>query len=352
MQFLTVDYQAGQPAQDLTNFYNTYGAQGWALAQLDLVDSVTRRAIFEQMGNVEFLVVDYPTGKTPTDLSSDMNVYGVDGWQLAAVDLYRYDTRRAIMARGPGVGGGTGGAMTWVPYTGPPQSFNAQDLTRDGDWTMVANKATSDRPAPQPSGAEENLLPIWTATRLSARATYTVYNEWTLAQAGWIDKYGGDVILGNVGATHTITLSINGVVKDTFTAVPNVDGPYFHDITPILVMIGAVVRVTVRVTLVGNNLMYWDQQVGLFASAPVYCSLAQGSKDGAAASTTAYSCHLMFVPGTASPDWDVVAYGGAASGGGGSISEAPGDGNTYGRMNGAWNWVIAHENDKFDGGSF
>jgi hypothetical protein len=210
--------------------------------------------------------------------------------------------------------------MRWVPYTGPPQNFLAQDLTRDGDWTMVANKNTSARPAPQASGAEEDLLPLWTPTTQSARATYTVLNEWTLNTAGWIDQYGVDVLAQNVGAVHTITLRVNAVVKDTFTTTPNTAETYWHDITPVLVLSGAVVRVTLQVTQISNNLMYWEQQPGLFSTVPVYCSLAQGAKDAGALGTTAYGCHLLFTPGTASPDWDVVAYGGAAAGGGGGVA--------------------------------
>jgi hypothetical protein len=208
---------------------------------------------------------------------------------------------------------GTG--LRWVPYTGPPQSFTAQDLTRDGDWTMAANKNTSARPAPQPTGAEEDLLPAWTPTQQSARATYTVYNEWTTNTAGWLDQYGADVLAPNLGAAHAITLSVGGTVKDTFTATPTVAGTYWHDITPIVVASGTVIRVTLQVTQVANNLMYWLQQTGLFTTAPVYCSLAQGSKDGAAAGSTGYGCHVLLVPGAASPDWDVVAFGGAAGGG-------------------------------------
>jgi hypothetical protein len=37
--------------------------------------------------------------------------------------------------------------------------------------------------------------------------------------------------------------------------------------------------------------------------------------NGGAQTTTAYGCHLLFTPGTASPDWDIVAFGGAAGGG-------------------------------------
>src|SRR5215471_2617103 len=195
------------------------------------------------------------------------------------------------------------GAMSWVPYTGSGQAFLNQNLTRDGDWTMVANKNTSTRPAPQPSGAEEDLLPAWTPNLLNVRASYTLYNEWTLNTGGWIERFGTDILSQNVPASHTITLAINGIVKDAFTAVPNTSGTYWHDITPIIVASGAVIRVTVQVTEVANNQMYWQESAGLFSTAPTYCSLAVGSKDGAAPGTTAYGCHLMFVPGTASPDW-------------------------------------------------
>jgi hypothetical protein len=232
-----------------------------------------------------------------------------------------------------------GGYMHWAPYTGTGQAFNNQNMTRDGDWTMVANKNTTARPAPQPSGSEEDLLPVWTPTTSSANAGYTLYNEWTLSTAGWINQYGADVIAQNVNAQHVITLRVGGVTKDTFTATPNASGIYWHDITPLVVASGSVIRVSLQVNQPPNNL-YWYQQVNLFSSAPVYCSGAVGSKDGAVAGTTAYGCHLLFTPGAGSPDWDVVAFGGAAAGGGAGVAEAPLDGTTYGRLNAQWTPVL------------
>ena len=261
---------------------------------------------------------------------------GTDAVPDTTIESSKYNTNVADVEQDlntprPIVAGGTGAssadqarqnlfATRWNPYTGSGQSFVKGDITRDGDWTMVANKNTSDRPAPQASGTEEDLLPPWTPTTQSARATYTVYNEWTVNTAGWIDQYGGDVLSANVGATHTITLSINGTVKDTFTSAPVTAQLYWHDITPIVVASGAVIRVTVKVTQVSNNNMYWQQQSALFTTAPVYCSLAVGSKDAGTADATAYGCHVMFIPGTSSPDWDVLAFGGA--GAGGAVSQA------------------------------
>lgn len=40
-----------------------------------------------------------------------------------------------------------------------PGSYNKDDVVRDGSWTMIANKDTNDRPAPQPEGDASFLLP-------------------------------------------------------------------------------------------------------------------------------------------------------------------------------------------------
>jgi hypothetical protein len=303
------------------------------------------------VGVIQYLVIDYPAGETPEQLTNDLNGYGASDWLLKSTDLAKTNVRRAIFQKnGTGVGGASAD-MTWVPYIGPPQSFNSQDTTRDGDWTMVANKATSDRPAPQATGSEEDLLPAWVPIQQNARATYIMYNEWTVNTGGWIDQYGGNVLAQNVNALHTITLAVNGVIKDTFTSTPANPIIYWHDITPIVIASGSVIRVTVKVNQIGNNQMYWQQQAGLFATPPTYCSLAVGSKDGAAVSDTAYDCHVMFIPGTMSPDWDVLAFGGSAAGAGagGGIAEAPTDGFLYGRINSAWSQAAA---TPLDGGSF
>jgi hypothetical protein len=77
-----------------------------------------------------------------------------------------------------------------------------------------------------------------------------------------------------------------------------------------------------QITSTGSN--SWFEQVGLFATPPTYCSLAVGSLNGAAGGTTAYNCHLRFIPGAASPNWDIVSYSGQASGGGGGGPEPVG----------------------------
>src|SRR6516165_5657190 len=209
---------------------------------------------------------------------------------------------------------GLGSTYTrWVPYTTLGQSFLPQNLTRDGDWTMVAKVATTARPAPQPTGPEEDLLPAWTPNRQAAVGALTIYNEWTVNTGGLIDQYGIDVLRQNVGDAHAISLSINGSVRDTFTAIMPTEELYFHNIAPIVVASGAVIRITMQISATGSN--SWFEQPGLFSTPPTYCSGAVGSLNGAAAGTTAYNCHVLFTPGTVSPDWDIVAFAGAGGGG-------------------------------------
>src|SRR5262245_20820758 len=344
IDYHVIEGQTGQPADQLSALYNQLGADGWKLNYVVDLYQNRRRAIFVQAGAVvEYYVTDYATGQDTAGVEATLDSLGADGWMLAQILAIKQDQRRAIMMRGPGVDGGGAAVdddVRWVPYTGPPQSFLVRDMTRDGKWTMVANKDTSDRPAPQPSGSEEDLLPVWVPAVQNARASYTVFNEWTLANDGWITRYGFEALQQNLGALHAISLQINGIEKDTVTFTPNVAQTLWCDITPIVVAVGAVIRVSAQVTQISNDAMYWQENSGLFATAPVYTTLARGSKDSGPMTDTAYGCHLMFAPGTASPDWDLVAYGGAAggAGGGGGIQEAPQDGKTYGRMNAAWEW--------------
>lgn len=53
---------------------------------------------------------------------------------------------------------GAGKLAFRVPYI-VGGTYNSQDVVRDGSWTMVANKTTTDRPAPQPSNNPQWVLP-------------------------------------------------------------------------------------------------------------------------------------------------------------------------------------------------
>lgn len=107
-----IDGATGIPADELSGLYNDLGADGWKLNHVVDLFQNRRRAIFVQAGAmVEYLVIDYATGQDSAAVESTLDSYGTDGWLLAQIIPLKQNQRRAIMMRGPGVdgGGGTGG---------------------------------------------------------------------------------------------------------------------------------------------------------------------------------------------------------------------------------------------------
>jgi len=68
-------------------------------------------------------------------------------------------------------------------------TYEENDVVRDGDWTMVANKQTSDRAAPQPIGSAvydlTGTLPLSTA---EFEGVVWTGAEYTLEAPGWINS--------------------------------------------------------------------------------------------------------------------------------------------------------------------
>jgi hypothetical protein len=137
--YLTIDYEMGQPPDQLAALFNGYGAQGWNLQSIEVKKYNARRAVFMATGTTEYLVIDYDAGNSAEVLTADLNGYGVDGWTLNQVDLARSNVRRAILVRGTGTGG-TGGGIEEAPaddktYGRKNTIWNwaiAQDETLDG----------------------------------------------------------------------------------------------------------------------------------------------------------------------------------------------------------------------------
>jgi hypothetical protein len=130
--YLTVDYTMGQTPQDLTAMFNIYGAQGWQIRAIEIAKYNERRVEFMQRsGSIEYLVIDYDAGKPAEILTDDLNGYGVDGWQLSEVDLARHNLRRAILMRGPGLDGGTGGGIEEAPLN--DQTYGRRNAT----WNLA-----------------------------------------------------------------------------------------------------------------------------------------------------------------------------------------------------------------------
>ena len=128
LDYLVVNYDAGQPSAELQALLNGYGGGGWRLTQVYSFQQTQRRGIFVQMGTTEYLVVDYDAGVPADDLSNALDVYGADGWSISHVDMLRYTQRRAIFTRGQASGGGGGieeAPMDGVTYGRRNATWNA-----------------------------------------------------------------------------------------------------------------------------------------------------------------------------------------------------------------------------------
>jgi hypothetical protein len=79
--------------------------------------------------------------------------------------------------------------MYWRGAYDPAVLYNYQDVVRDGNWLMVANKQTQDRPAPQPIGEainEYTAAPVWNEN--SYTGVVVAGYEYELLKNGWLSE--------------------------------------------------------------------------------------------------------------------------------------------------------------------
>jgi len=101
----------------------------------------------------------------------------------------------------------------WVDGT-----YNANDVVRDGDWTMIANVTTTDRAAPQPIGEPDTQPSADTIWLVNASHTGIVQtrHKFTTTEPGWLqslrirtafwdsDVYTRITLVNNTNNTATI----------------------------------------------------------------------------------------------------------------------------------------------------
>jgi hypothetical protein len=236
-------------------------------------------------------------------------------------DHYFNVTRQVLRVYHEGSWGDAGGHMRWMGDWESGTVYYENDVVRDESWTMIATTTTTDRPAPQPTGATLDLIGTgWLGTSMNAKADETVSNEWTLSTTGWATDVGITVHLDNLGTRHTVQVYVDGTVVSSVEVYPSVSGIRWMPVTPTILQAGTVVRVTCQVIYAGGAAnVGWYEDIGQFATPPTYTSLAQGWRNAAAKGTTAYGVHLNFTPGSKSPDWEIVSNDTSGGGGGGQI---------------------------------
>lgn len=77
--------------------------------------------------------------------------------------------------------------LRWPVTEWVPDEYTVNDVVRDGDWLMVANKTTSDRPAPQQNGDPDTVLPDAPpfATQANLSVVYSGH-RYIFTEPGWL----------------------------------------------------------------------------------------------------------------------------------------------------------------------
>lgn len=118
------------------------------------------------------------TGSPPT-LPADSITYDNTVSGLVATDV-----KLAIDENAVGVSNRMRWNDVWVDGT-----YIANDVVRDGNWTMVANTTTTDRPSPQPLGEPEfSIDPNAIFDLAQNSSVLKMVHKYTTTKAGWLEK--------------------------------------------------------------------------------------------------------------------------------------------------------------------
>ena len=138
-----------------------------------------------------------------------------------------------------------GDLMVWKDQWINGSCYNAGDTVKDGEWTMVANKYTCDRPAPQSLGLPEwGVDPTPTWDTLSPTVTYLgTGTRFVFTESGWVNAWR--VWIPTVSANNKYTATLYNVtdpahvVETSTTITPNVTGWYEVIVPSTLILAGS-----------------------------------------------------------------------------------------------------------------
>ena len=108
---------------------------------------------------------------------------------------------------------------TWAPGV-----FNKNSIVRDGDWLMIANKVTEDRPAPQPYGDPSYTIsdsPAWST--LQEDAVVHSGQTYTFTKKGWISTVR--VFVPTLSATTNYRFRLEDITDPAVPIVIDINDP-------------------------------------------------------------------------------------------------------------------------------
>ena len=191
-----------------------------------------------------------------------LSAYGSEGAVVSIIEdgfltTYMYSAAAVISSDGSDIVNGWvkqavlgTGSLVWKnTYTGG--TYNKNEVVRDGEWTMVANKDTSDQPAPQPVGDSYYLYAEGNEVSTSVTAKQVVYGtRLTTTTRGFLNGYKLKVVSGQSYSVFTVTDPLTLPVEteiNSFTA--GTTGWVYFNVTPLLLTDGVDFDLCVRVSV-------------------------------------------------------------------------------------------------------
>ncbi|RLA58610.1 MAG: hypothetical protein DRQ78_11710, partial [Epsilonproteobacteria bacterium] len=120
----------------------------------------------------------------------------------------------------------------WIDGT-----YEVNDVVRDGDWTMVANIQTTDKPAPVPLGEEQYAYQGINAINQQSTAKQIMFgNRYTLTETAELVGWRIHTVIGNEYDVYIVEdpLGID-ITKHVASFVSDIDGWVENNINPIII---------------------------------------------------------------------------------------------------------------------
>jgi len=158
-------------------------------------------------------------GTTNTHADIDAHIGSPPGRQHTAVEILHVAT--GSPPSGPmNVQTALESKMVWLNGWVDGPTYYKNDVVRDGDWTMVANKQTTDAAAPQDQGQPHTSPPSGTAwTTASYTGVVKMITHFTTNQSGWFKQLR--VRTASWDADTVTRITVWNVTDDTLTIYDN-----------------------------------------------------------------------------------------------------------------------------------
>ena len=189
----------------------------------------------------------------------------------------------------------THNVMEWAGEYVNGNTYLANQVVKDGNWLMVANKDTDDKPAPVPAGAEGSLYPDDTNLAEGiVTAAFIVYGvRFTASSTTFILGYAIKVKAGNEYKVF-YTLDPENTTNTTEIAhiLPTYDGWYEFNMNPTLIVQGTKLDLIVSET---KPALAPTQHLANYTYSPINNFIAPLSGQITHAKTTLDKMHVHYI---------------------------------------------------------